>query len=147
MGVEPSIFAFLDKHLTTQDSWHQLSVFSLILVGMCSNIIQKTVVSVQSGSVVSWERESVNSCCVSIQGLHPSEEHLKANYVTMLREGCPSSKAPPNAAHRCGLLFPLFGGCTATILCGLTYPKILCMPERKTENDDSVWCRSSLLRA
>ena len=27
------------------------------------------------------------SCCVSIQGLHPSEEHLKANYVTTPQEG------------------------------------------------------------
>ena len=27
MGVEPSIFAFLDKHLTTQDSWHQSECF------------------------------------------------------------------------------------------------------------------------
>ena len=37
------------------------------------------------------------SCCVWIQGLHPSEEHLKANYVTMPRKGCSNLKAPPNA--------------------------------------------------
>ena len=52
-------------------------------------------------------------------------------------EGCPNLKDPPNAAHNWGLLLPLFGGCTATILHGLTYPKILCMPEkeeRKREN-------------
>ena len=60
-----------------------------------------------------------------LQGLHPSEEHLNANYVTTLREGCPNLKAPTNAAHKCGLLFPVFGGCTATILRGLTYPNIL----------------------
>ena len=71
--------------------------------------------------------------------------HLKANYVTTLREGCPSSRAPPNAPRKCGLLLPLFGGCTATILRGLTYPKILCAPkkeERKRKNGN-VACRSS----
>ena len=77
-------------------------------------------------------------------------------------EGCPSLKAPSNTPYKCGLLFPLFGGCTATILCGLPYPKILCAPEkgerkkerkkekkkdRKKENGDITWCRSSLLRA
>ena len=44
-------------------------------------------------------------------------------------------------------LLPVFGGCTATILHGLTYPKILCMPKRekrKRENGDIVWHRSSL---
>ena len=71
--------------------------------------------------------------CPSIQGLHPSEEHLKANYVTTPREGCPNSKAPPNAGHKCGLLLPVTGGCTATILRGLTYPKILCVPEEEHE--------------
>ena len=35
--------------------------------------------------------------CVSVQGLHPLEEHFKANYVTISREGCPSLKAPLNA--------------------------------------------------
>ena len=39
----------------------------------------------------------LNTGCVWIQGLHPSEEHLKANYVTTSREGCPNLKAPPNA--------------------------------------------------
>ena len=67
-------------------------------------------------------------CCVSVQGLHPSEEHFKANYVTT----------------------PLSGGCTATIRRGLTYPKILCTPEkeeRMRENGDIAWSRSTLLRA
>ena len=35
----------------------------------------------------------------------------------------------------------------ATILRGLTYPMILCVPEkaeRKRENGDIAWCRSSL---
>ena len=72
--------------------------------------------------------------------------HLKANYVITPREGCHNLKAPPNAAH----LFPLFGGCTITILRGLTYPKILCVPEkeeRKRENGDIAWRRSSLSQA
>ena len=49
-------------------------------------------------------------------------------------EDCPNPKAPPNAAHKCGLLFPLFGGRRPH---GLTYPKILYAPEkeeRKREN-------------
>ena len=61
-------------------------------------------------------------CCVSIQGLHRSEEHLKANYVTTLCKG--SSK------------------CTAAVLRGLTYPKILCATikeERKREDGDIAW--------
>ena len=33
--------------------------------------------------------------------------HLKANYVT--------AKAPPTAANKCGLLFPVFGRCTSHI--------------------------------
>ena len=33
----------------------------------------------------------------SVQLLHHSEEHLKANYVTTQREDCPSSNAPPDA--------------------------------------------------
>ena len=40
------------------------------------------------------------------------------NNVITPRKGCPNSKAPPNAPHKCGLLFPLFGGCTAIILHG-----------------------------
>ena len=47
--------------------------------------------------------------------------HLKANYVTMARKGCPNLKAPPNAPHKCGILFPLFGGCTATVLALLAF--------------------------
>ena len=46
-----------------------------------------------------------------------------------------------------GLLRPVSGGCTATILCGLTYPEILYAPkkeERKRENIDIAWRRLSL---
>ena len=81
---------------------------------------------------------------VSIQGLYPLEEHLKANYVTTPHKGC---RNPPNAALN--LLFPLFGGWTATFLCGLTYPKIICAPEKeegKRENGIIAWRRSSLFR-
>ena len=70
--------------------------------------------------------------CLS-SGLHPSEEHLKAVPVWRLLQML--------------LLLHLLGGCTATILRGLTYPKVLCMPEkkkeRKRENGDIAWRRSS----
>ena len=35
------------------------------------------------------------------------------------------------------LLFPLFGGCTATVLRGLTYSKILCTPKKMKESEKS----------
>ena len=50
----------------------------------------------------------------------------------------PIRRSPPNAAHKCGLLFPPFGRCTATILRGLTYPKILCMPKKKKKESRGV---------
>ena len=78
-------------------------------------------------------------------GLHPSEEHLKDNYITMQREVCPSLKLLQML-----LLLPVSGGRTATILRGLTYPKILFVAkkeERKRENGDIAWRRSSLSRA
>ena len=34
--------------------------------------------------------------------------HLKCNYITMPREGCPNSKSLPNAPHKCALLLPVF---------------------------------------
>ena len=43
---------------------------------------------------------------------------------------CPNSKSPLDAAHKCSLPFPVFGGCTAMILRVLTYPKMLCTPEK-----------------
>ena len=65
-----------------------------------------------SHSVAKTER-STQSSCVSIQGLHPLEEHLKANYVITLREGCPNSKAPPDAPLRSfvALHIPRFFAC------------------------------------
>ena len=109
-------------------------------------LVQPTRVISLSDSTSSSSRRSADShlLCLS-SGLHPSEEHLKANYVTTPREGCPSLKLLQML-----LLLPVFGGCTATILRGLTYPKILCAPEkeeRKRENGDITWRRSSLSRA
>ena len=72
-------------------------------------------------------------------------ERLKSNYVTTPHETCPSLKLLQML-----LLLPVSGGRTATILRGLTYPKILCAPEkeeRKRENGDIAWRRSSLSRA
>ena len=44
-------------------------------------------------------------------------------------------RTPLEGSSRCSpqmlLLFPLFGGCTAAILCGRTYSKILCTPEKE----------------
>ena len=58
--------------------------------------------------------------CLS-SGLHPSEEHLKANYITTPCEVCLSLKLLQRL-----LLLPVSGGRTATIPRALTYPKILC---------------------
>ena len=44
-------------------------------------------------------------------GLHPSEEHVKAKYITTLHEVCPNLKAP-----RCSFSSLIFGGC-------ITHPK------------------------
>ena len=68
--------------------------------------------------------------CVSVQGLHSLEEHLKANYVTMPRKGCPKLKAPPNAAHKCSFFSLLFEDARLLPFRGLTYPKILCAREK-----------------
>ena len=85
-----------------------------------------------------------DACCVSIQGLHPSEEHLKANYITWrLSQSEGSSKCVPQML----LLFPHFGGCTATILHGLTYPKIPLRTRKINKGGDMVWHISSLSRA
>ena len=67
------------------------------------------------------------------------KEHLKANYVTTPRKGCLQML----------LLSPVFGGCTAMIHRGLTYPKFLCAPEKEERmgaTGDIAWRRSSLSR-
>lgn len=56
-----------------------------------------------------------NYGCIPIQRLHPS----------MPCEGCPNSKAPPNAPHN------PFGGCTATVLHSVPYTKILNLTKKK----------------
>ena len=51
--------------------------------------------------------------CVSIQGLHPSEEHLKANYVTMLRKRLSQSEGSSKCSPQMQIPpFSVFGGCT-----------------------------------
>ena len=79
------------------------------------------------------------NCCVTIQGLHPSEEHLKANYITTPREGCPNLQGSSKCSQQMLLLFPLFEGCTATIIHGLTYAKILCEPQKRRKKERK-WC-------
>ena len=67
----------------------------------------------------------------TVQGLHPTEEHLKDDYVT----------TPVPTLLQMLLLLPVSAGRTATILRSLTYPKILCTPEkeeRRRKNGDIV---------
>ena len=94
---------------------------------------------------IQWPSSYLKCCCVSVQ-------------VCILQR---SVWRPIMSQHRVKsvpvwrllqrlLLLPVSGGRTATILHGLTYPKILYAPEkeeRKTENGDVAWCRSSLPRA
>ena len=74
--------------------------------------------------------------------------YMKLGKVSYRQPNCcvwikgPNSKAPSNAAQKCG--------CTVTILHGFTYPKILCTPkneERKREDGDIACRRSSLSQA
>ena len=74
-----------------------------------------------------------DSYCVSIQGLHPSEEHLKANYVTTPREGCTNWKTPPNAAHECSF-FSLF-------LEASHIPRFFARPKKKKEREKMTTSR------
>ena len=46
---------------------------------------------------LNWDTVCVCVLLCLSSGLHPSEEHLKASYVTTLHEVCPSLKAPPDA--------------------------------------------------
>lgn len=85
-----------------------------------------------------------NSCCVSNPGLHPEaafEGQLCQNTARRLPQSKGSLQMRPSV--------PSFE-CTAAILSGLTYPKILCAhekEERHRENSDIAWRRSFLLRA
>ena len=68
-----------------------------------------------------------DTCCVSVQALQSIGGTFEGQ------------------SQQCGpqmLLFPLFGGCTAAIRRGLTYPKVLCAPkeeERERESGDITW--------
>ena len=93
------------------------------------NVITQITNHMRSVYVISWPARpspSTRDYLVPIARLHPRSTHLEADYVTTSHEGFPNSKTPSNAALKCGLLFPLFRGCIATILRGLPNPKILC---------------------
>ena len=72
---------------------------------------------------------------VSVQGLHPSEEHLKANYITT--RNCSSLKAPPEAPSL--LLFlddaPLWSFVASHI------PRFFARPKKQTEREKMTTSR------
>ena len=91
-------------------------------------------------------RKSVEICCVSVQ-LCILQRSIWRLQITSLHH---MKSVPVWRLLQRLLLLPVSGGCTSTILRGLTYPKILCTPkkeERKRENGDIAWRRSSLSRA
>ena len=93
---------------------------------MCSVFSSHPHIEIYWVSFVCSNKSSISkvTCCVSVQGLDPSEEHLKANYVTTLWEGCPNLKAPPDAPS-----FPCF--------CDPSWPHIsqdtFCTRKRRTK--------------
>ena len=109
------------------------------LAWSCDSTLQKGHDDHQSRhqSIHSFLASVIFTCFVSIKGLHPLEEHLKANYVTKLSKSEGSSRCSPQML----LLLPVFGGCTAAILCGLTYPKILCAPQKEDRREKMVTLR------
>ena len=78
---------------------------------------------------------SLYNCCVSIQGLRSSE----AAFEGQLRHSAAQRLSQFKGSSKCSLVFPVFAGLTATILRGLTYPKIICAPkgERQRKHGDS----------
>ena len=76
-----------------------------------------------------------DTCCVSIQGLHPSEEHLKANYVTTLCRSCPNSKAPPDAAHKCSFFSRFLEDALLLSLVASRIPRFFTRPKKKKEKE------------
>ena len=94
------------------------------------------VLLIAANVACSWDEEQLQLLC-----LNSESESFRGAFEGQLRH---------NAVRRLFqmlLLSPLFGGCTATIPRGLTYPKILCTPkkeERKRENGDNTHRRSSL---
>ena len=114
------------------------AVFQLAILPHPLNIITWTVLCPDwikwagiPGNAFSLWLQTRNMCCASVQVCilwrsiwRPITPH----------EGCPNLKLLQTL-----LLLPVSGGCTATILHCLTYPKILCVPEReerKRENGD-----------
>ena len=90
------------------------------------------------------------SCYVWIQGLHPSEKHLKANYVTTLCEGCPNLKAPPNASHRCSFFSLFLEDAPLRSSVASHIPRFFARPKKKKgqrEDGEIAWRSSSLSRA
>ena len=81
-------------------------------------------------------------CCVSVQGLHPSEEHLKANYITRPHKGCPSSKAPPNAAHKCSFFSLFLEVALLLSLLASHVPRFFARPKKKNEREKMATSRS-----
>ena len=66
-----------------------------------------------------------DSCCVSIQGLHSSEEHRRPFTSQRCTKAVLIRRLPTN------VVFPVFGGCTAISLRDPTYPKILCVAKKE----------------
>ena len=85
-------------------------------------------------------------CCVSIQGLHPSEEHLKDNYVSMWRKGCPSPEAPPNAAHKFSSSSLFLEDAPLLSFVASHIPRFFARSKKKKEreNGDIAWGSSSI---
>ena len=81
-----------------------------------------------------------NSLC-----LNSGSPSFGGAFEGQLRHNVAWGLSQSEGSSRCVLLFYVVGGCTATILRGLTYPKMLCTPEkeeRKRENGDIAWRRS-----
>ena len=107
--------------------------------------------------VCSTERDQRHCCCEKRPQRHllclsSGSASFRGAFQGQLRNYAVRRLSQSEGSSRCSpqmlLLFPVFGGCTATILRGLTYPKILCTPEkedRKRENGDIAWRRSLLL--
>ena len=84
-----------------------------------------------------------HTCCVWIQGLRPSEEHLNINYVTTQREGCPNLEAPPNTPP-----FPCFWRMHHYYPWPhISQDPLRAPPPKKRGNGDITWRRSSLSQA
>ena len=82
----------------------------------------------------------LNICCVSVQGLHPSEEHLKTNYVTTPREGCPDQKAP-NAAHECSFCSLFLEDASLRSFMASNIPRVFSRPKKKKEREKMATSR------